>query len=752
MRLGLLLLLAVTACGCTRAYYRRSADRESYGATEERDHDPRWDLPHIAIDPPPASRLHDPFSPDFPPLPPDDPPAYRYMVRPNGIHGYRRWHKDGDAPWIEDPSWLDGLKRVDDGTLVLTPEYAVELGLLDSREYQSQLEQLYLTALALTLNRFEFDLHWFLTNSTTYTHFGSSADELNTLNTTSNFGFQKAFAAGGQLAVDLANTFVFTFSGVNHTVATSNIMINFIQPLLRHAGRNVRLESLTEAERNLLYQVRTFAHFRKQFTFQVATNSYLQLLSQEQQLRNSQANLTALEQSYRLHEALFAAGTVSTVKVDQVYQSLEAGKLTLIQTQASLDTALDNYKFELGLPITIPIHLDDSLLAPFELNDPSLTKFQAAADKFLAEYRELDQAPTVGKLEEGFRQLKSFQARVPPLVEQIGREMGDWKKKLAVPDEDKDRARREQAAYVELTKELEDTRNDLAGLAKAIDKSAAGVTEQTRPKKWEELQDRARGLSAAVAQLFVIQTQVRVYLVKLREQKFEEAAAIREALDNRLDLMNQQALVVDAWRQIGITANALEAGLDVVTTANISTLGSGNPIDFRASASSYSVGFAFDGPLNRVAERNAYRASQIAFEAARRQYIALQDGITSQIRRDLRALETARLSFEIARQSLISAARQVESAREELLFQGKDADPTSTQNILNALNSVLSSKNSLIASWVSYETGRIQLLLDLEALQVNDRGLYTDGQQPQSDQLSADGAAGNAPQPGPAKP
>jgi len=39
---------------------------------------------------------------------------------------------------------------------------------------------------------------------------------------------------------------------------------------------------LTEAERSLLYSIRSFAQFRKQFTFQVATLNYLGLLSQEQ--------------------------------------------------------------------------------------------------------------------------------------------------------------------------------------------------------------------------------------------------------------------------------------------------------------------------------------------------------------------------------------------------------------------------------------------------------------------------------------
>ena len=44
-------------------------------------------------------------------------------------------------------------------------------------------------------------------------HFGSSDTEINTLTTTTDLGFTKNFAAGGQLMFDIVNSFIFTFSG-----------------------------------------------------------------------------------------------------------------------------------------------------------------------------------------------------------------------------------------------------------------------------------------------------------------------------------------------------------------------------------------------------------------------------------------------------------------------------------------------------------------------------------------------------------
>jgi outer membrane protein TolC len=728
MRVLVLTLAALTAAlgGCTRSFYRRWADRETAGLVRERNRDPRWHVP-LGVYPPSGSRLFDPFNPDRPPMPPDDPAAHRYMHCADGIPGYRRWHKDGDAPWIEDPSWRGFLDLTEDGVLKLTPDRAVGVGLLNSREYQTQRENLYLSALALTLNLFEFDTQWFLRNGTNWTHFGSGATELNTLTTASEFGFNKNFAAGGQLLVDFANTFVFEFAGPDRATTLSTITFNLIQPLLRNAGRNFRLEALTEAERTLLYQLRTYARFRKVYTFNVATQGYLQLLSQEQQIRNQQANLASVEQNLRLHEALYTSGIVSSVKVDQVFQSVQQAQLGLIQAEASLQTQQDIYKELLGVPPTMPLKLDDSVLAPFQLNDPALTGYQEELDRFLAVYRELDEPPPLVKLEEGYRQLKEFEQRFPGLIDMVAGEIERWRKKLAKAGGETGQADRDRAALDGRTRDLEEVRAELEFLTGRTNRDAGALAEGQRKQNWEALQDRTNDLVALAAQLFVVQTQARVFLIELNPVPYEEGPAIEYALGNRLDLMNQRAQVTDAWRQISVTANALEAGLDVIVNGNIATKPGGiNPVDFRSGASSYTVGFRFDGPLNRLAQRNAYRASLIAYQQARRSFMLLEDQIERTIRLDLRNLRTARLNFEIARQSLIIAARQLESAREELLQQGANADPTSTQNILNALNDVLRAKNTLIDSWVSYETGRYQLLLDMEALQVTEQGTYAD--------------------------
>jgi outer membrane protein TolC len=737
-------LMLLLGAGCTRTFYRNWADAETYGEVQERNNDPRWEVDKLTVYGDPRARFYDPYNPDHPPLPPDDPAAAQYMVRADGIKGYKGWHKDGDAPWIEDPGWRDYLDLDKSGALVLKQDDLIEIGVINSREYQSQLEALYLNALALSLNRFEFALHWFGTNNTTYEEFGSPNTGVSNLTTTSNLGFTRDLSWGGQLLVDFANSYVFQFSGLNHAYVNSSIGITLTQPLLRHFGKDVRMEALTEGERSLLYQLRTFARYRKTFAVQEASTAFLGLLSLEQTIRNQRENVKTLEQSYRLHEALLAAGIVTSVQVDQVFQNLQQGQLTLIQQEANQQTLLDQFKISLGLPPSLDVKIDDALLKQFQLTDSQLNLLQKNIESLQVEYRELDQPPTAVKLEDGFKRLKELHARSLTQAQAIEQEIEAWRQRSPTPGTEKGLAQRERASQELQLRDLADTKKDLAILGKAI--AANRLAPNQIDAMLATLLRQADTLVGAVSELYVIQTQVRVYQIKLKPIPFDTDSGTAYALANRLDLMNARGQVIDAWRQIDVTANALKAGFDVVFNGNLTNPPlSTNPINFRSAASNYSIGFLFDSPLNRFAERNAYRASQITYQQQRRAFMAAEDDVVRAVRFDVRQCRADSLSFEIARQSLISAARNVEATRELLVVNGATASPTSTLDILNALNNVLLAENSLISSWVQYEVDRIRLLLDTEALQVDERGMYRDDYVKPADQPAPGNATAAAP-------
>ena len=162
-------------------------------------------------------------------------------------------------------------------------EQAFKLALINSRVYQFRLEQMYLTSLALTLQRFAFEPQFIAGLSpTTQTSGGGLAvnpgnsflyrtketgDQASILNLGTVAGVGKLLSGGGRLLASFASQVVFNFAGPTPRQPTvrSFLPLTFVQPFLRGGGRAVTLEPLTQAERNLLYEIRSFARFRQEF-------------------------------------------------------------------------------------------------------------------------------------------------------------------------------------------------------------------------------------------------------------------------------------------------------------------------------------------------------------------------------------------------------------------------------------------------------------------------------------------------------
>src|SRR5947208_470659 len=77
----------------------------------------------------------------------------------------------------------------------------------------------------------------------------------------------------------------------------------FLRPLLRDAAFKQQTEALIQAERQLLYDLREFARFRKDFSVQIAT-AYYNVLSSRDLARNSFANLQSSRKNAERSRAL----------------------------------------------------------------------------------------------------------------------------------------------------------------------------------------------------------------------------------------------------------------------------------------------------------------------------------------------------------------------------------------------------------------------------------------------------------------
>ncbi len=267
----LLLALILLSAGCSRSFHRQQADQEAYALVEQKSNDPRWALPGFNIEIDPRSRIYDAYDPNFPPMPPDDQASHQLMHRIDGKKGFSHWDDHGHIDQLENPCWRDYLteytEQTEEGAIKLGLDEALMLGLLHSRDYQEQLETLYLSALDVSTERFRFDVQFFGGNGTAYQHLGSErlGGESNTLSTVTDGTFNRRFSAAGELLVGFANTWVWEFAGPNTGITTSILNFSLVQPLLRAGGRAVALEQLTIAERTLLANLRAFQRYRQGF-------------------------------------------------------------------------------------------------------------------------------------------------------------------------------------------------------------------------------------------------------------------------------------------------------------------------------------------------------------------------------------------------------------------------------------------------------------------------------------------------------
>ncbi|MEO2008151.1 MAG: hypothetical protein ABGX22_05625 [Pirellulaceae bacterium] len=400
-----LAMFTIFPCGCLPSFYRIEADRDAYSMIAEKSENPHWGLMDYTIDVDPRSRMHDPFNPDCPPAPTDDPYSHAYMHWVDCKDGYEHWHANGETSYADNPNWLDFLDLDENGVLTLNSSSSYELARLHSPTYQNQLETLYLSALDVTAQRFQFDTQFFGGYSTGYRSTGplASGSSINQLDaTTRGMQARRVFTTGASMVVNFANALVWEFSGPNTHTISSTLDFTFIQPLLRAAGRDVIMEGLTQSERTLLGNVRQLDRYRRGFFLDTVygtgaqagpnrggaffgsvgtgtaggAGGFLGLLQNLQTIRNQETNVAGLSSSLAQFEAYYEAGRVTFIQVADTRQTLFSANTGLLRSRRAFNDSLDRYKARLGIPPQVPVLVDDPMLNQFQLIDPEFNLLQ----------------------------------------------------------------------------------------------------------------------------------------------------------------------------------------------------------------------------------------------------------------------------------------------------------------------------------------------------------------------------------------
>ncbi len=237
------------------------------------------------------------------------------------------------------------------GTLTIPQAVALATG--RNRDYQTQREVLYATALNLRLTRHQFEQQYFGVIDASYR--GDRNDHVVGVEPT--VGFNRLLADGTVISANIAAAWAEIVSGNLRGGLASILGVSVFKPLMRGSGRDVVMEGLTQAQRDLLYEVRTFNHFRKGLVVSVISDYYATLVLQ-QTIQNAQSNQQAIMDLLKLAVPLSEGAVIPTYEVDRIRQELLLAEVATGKARRDYEEAVDQFKLKLGVPPTILFAMD----------------------------------------------------------------------------------------------------------------------------------------------------------------------------------------------------------------------------------------------------------------------------------------------------------------------------------------------------------------------------------------------------------
>lgn len=245
---------------------------------------------------------------------------------------------------------------------VLNLAQAVAIATAHNREYQSEKEQLYLKALSLSLDRYEYTRRWFGTINADYTN--DSDDE--SIAVGGETGFKQLLADGAAITAGIAIDWARFLTGDPRTSLGSVLSATVTQPLLRGRGRKIAQEGLTQAERDVLYEIRSFNRFRKEFVVSVVSE-YYEVLQNRNKVNNAQNNYQRVAESKERLEAEARVGRRPRFEVDQAQQDVLKARDGLVKAQQEYEQALDEFKIVMSFDTDAKVELDQNELKALEI-------------------------------------------------------------------------------------------------------------------------------------------------------------------------------------------------------------------------------------------------------------------------------------------------------------------------------------------------------------------------------------------------
>lgn len=529
---GRLLLCGVTLfwlilAGCTANHYRKSADREAYGLIKEKT------------------------------------PRVRNMDQNFTIEQTNTISLDGLPVATNVYEFLGPDGERERNAHVLKLEEALSLAVHHSRNYQSRKEQLYLSALSLSLTRHQFAPIFSASGNANY---GGQTEavlsfipdevtgepkpvlsdnliERQRISGGGNVGASWLIRDVGRITTALTADFLRFVTGDPDVTTSSQLSATFLRPLLRDAGFKRETEALIQAERQLLYDLREFTQFRKDFSVQIAT-AYYNVLGNRDTVRNNFLNLESSQKNAERTRALAQEGRITQSDLGRLEQQELSAESAWINAIRSYKQALDNFKFQLGLTVDASIVLEDRELDALQIHHPEIGVDDSIRVALAAR---LDYMNTKDQLEDSVRQVDLAANLLRPQID-LGASVAvnsDPADNTGFPTLDFDRYRWNAGLNIDPGLDRKGERNSYRSALIARNRAARTVEQQEDEIKLE-VRESWRTLDQAKRNY-----EISEIGVKLAERRVEEQNLLAElGRAKAQDQVDAQNALIDSKNQL----------------------------------------------------------------------------------------------------------------------------------------------------------------------------------------------------------
>ncbi len=354
-----ILSTVVLVIGCQQKIIEQT-DRSVYRVIEKRQQDALGEVSNAQIGPETgkvakSARMYS-FVPQ--PLDPELPEAFQQgspAPVPAADEGQR---DDGDnAAERDDEETLSAEifskdERAKAQTFALNDALAYAMS--HGRDLQNAKEDLFLAALDLTLERHLWTPQWVASVQGDYANYGQVRDFDNAMSAVADVAVSQRLPYGGEVTAQIVGTLMRDLGRHITSGETGSLILDANIPLLRGAGR-VAYESRYQAERDLIYAVRTYERFRRSYLVNVAAD-FFSLQQSKAAIDNAYKSYLSRNQDWEKADFINRLGQSQTVfDASRARSSLRSAEAGLVSAKEQLASALDRFKISIGMSVDVPL-------------------------------------------------------------------------------------------------------------------------------------------------------------------------------------------------------------------------------------------------------------------------------------------------------------------------------------------------------------------------------------------------------------